>query len=189
VELVVVLSVFMFIIGVTTTIFLSIFSQQKRILQAGEALNQSSFAMEYVSRAARMSIVDPSGSCLVDENMAGHPGYFYLLTHYDSASGFYQGIKLLGNDGVCQEFFLDQDGVFKEIKDGAAAQNLLSEKFPLAYARFVVNGDKTLFGASQNDPVQPRVSMAIKMQLQENGILKDRILQTSVSQINLNVQQ
>ncbi len=185
VELVVVLSVFMFIIGITTTIFLSIFSQQKRILQAGEALNQSSFAMEYISRAARMSIADTAGTCLVDGNMVAYPGGFYLLTHYDSASGFYRGVKLLANDAICQEFFMDQDGVLKEIKNGGVAQNLLSGRFTLAYMQFIINGDKNLVSASENDSIQPRLSMVVKLQLQNDGILKDKVLQTSVSQINV----
>ena len=188
VELTVVLAIFMVIVGVMVGIFISVVHQQRTILKEQELLNQTSYLTDYLSRTIRMSRKGVSGNCLADGGVL-HPGYIFLLTHYDSVSGFYQGLKLLTNNGVCQEIFLDDNGILKEIKDDGEAQNMLSSTFVVAYARFIINGDKALVGATQNDLVQPRVTFVFNVQTQENDVKKDHIIQSTVSQINLNVSQ
>lgn len=187
VELVVVLAIFMLVIGVAVTMFISIVSHQQRILQEQNLANQVSYALDYLSRSIRTSIKDVTGNCLVDNGIE-YPGYHYLLTHYDAASGYYEGIKFLSNDNVCEEFFLDTDEVFKEAKNGGASRPFLSDTFNLLYVRFVINGDKTLQGASQNDTIQPRLTMALNIQTKAHGETKETVVQTTISQVNLNAQ-
>ncbi len=185
IELVVVLAIFMAIVGATVSIFISVVHEQRTVLKEEELLNQASYLTDYLSRTIRMSIKDASGTCLSDDQ-GSHPGAIYLLTH--PKDGFYQGLKLLASNGVCQEIFLDSDGSLKEIKDGGDAQNILSGTFAIPYARFIINGDKSVQVASQNDAKQPRVTFIMDVQINENGVTKDTVIQSSVSQINLNVQ-
>ena|SRR3989344_5003105 len=184
IELVVVLAIFMLMIGVAVSMFTSIIQHQKRILENQELLNQASYATEYITRALRTPLKDAAGSCLFDGALR-HPGAVYLLTHQDTASGFYQGIKLVNRDGTCQEFFLDKtDGRLKEIKNGASAEALISEKFTLAYFRFIINGDKNIPVALAGSPVQPRLTMALDIKTKTPGNQNERVFQTTVSQRN-----
>ena len=184
VELIVVLAVFMVVFGTVTTIFISMTRSQKRILQEQEFLNQSSYATEYISRMIKLAKKDVTGSCL------GVPkqGYYYALTNFNATLGVWNGIKFLRNDGICQEFFLDTDKVLKEVKNGSVKRSILSSKFTLKYVGFIINGDKTLTGASENDLVQSRVTMAIDALFPLSSSQQERIIQTTVSQKNLNSQ-
>jgi len=181
IELVVVLAVFMIIIEVTFSIFISIVKHQKRILVEQEVLNQTSYITEYISRTVRDAVKDTTGGCLLDSSR------IYLLTHYDSLAGFYGGIKFVTKDNVCQEFFLDTDGVLKEIKNAQAPQNILSSKFKIKYVRFIINGDKSLSIASFSDAVQPRVTMALDIEVQTGLTQQEKIIQTTISNSNLNI--
>ncbi len=184
IELVVVLALFMAIVGVTVSIFITVVNQQRTILREQTVLNQASFLTDYLSRTIRMSIKDTAGTCLSDEQ-GTHPGYIYLLTH--SKDGFYEGLKLLANNGVCQEIYLDEDGNLQEIKDGSQPQEILAGSLVIPYARFVINGDKSIKTATGIDAIQPRVTFMINIQTQDHGITKDHIIQSTVSQINLNL--
>jgi len=179
-ELIVVLAVFLVIVGATFSIFISIIGHQKRILTGQEFLNQASYTIEYMSRSIRMAARDSFGDCL-----NGQPG-LYLLTHPNVTSGFYEGIKFVTYNNVCQEFFLDSDGIFKEIKDNGLAQSLMSSKFKINYARIIANGDKNLQRLLQGDLVQPRITISFDIQVQSSGGQQEKILQTTVSQRNLN---
>lgn len=182
IEVVVALAVFFLIIDVAISMFISVVSHQKRILQEQELLNQTSYAAEYITRALRSAIKDVAGSCL-----QGNAGSMYRLTHFNASSGFYEGVKFIRSDGVCQEFFVDTDRIFKETKDGASAQNIISDKFFLQYARFVINGDKEIQGASQSDTVQPRLTFLINIKNQQSAYQQEHVIQTTVSQRNLNI--
>lgn len=175
-ELVVVLSLFMLIMGVTVTMFISIVRHQKRILSQQEIISQISYVQDYFSRSLRGAVTDSAGSCL------GQKGYVYLLTHLDVQTGFWQGIKFVSQDNVCHEFFLDKDGILKEIKNGAIAENLLSDKFKIIYGRFVINGDKNIWGATGNGAIRPRVSSAFNVQDLSYPDNPPLLLQTTVSQ-------
>lgn len=192
IELIVVLAVFVFIILVTMSIFISIIRRQRGILTEQELLNQASYATEYMSRTIRDGIKDTTGDCLPSG------GDIYLLTYYDDASGFYNGIKFITKDNVCQEFFLS-GGVLTEAKDGGSSQNILSDKFTIKYFRFIINGDKSLNKASESDLIQPRITFVLNIQKPppppplppgpppppDNQ--KEIIIQTTVSQMNLNI--
>ena len=184
VELVVALALFMAVIGVTVSIFLSVVSQQRAILQQQAVLNQASYLTDYLGRTIRMSLKDTAGNCLTDES-GPHPGAIYLLTRQEN--GFYQGLKLLANNGVCHEIFLDEDGALKETKGGQEPQNILSDAFVIPYARFIINGDKELGQATGVDGLQPRVTFMINILTNVNGTPKNTFIQTTVSQINLNL--
>lgn len=180
-ELVFVLAVFSIIIIVMVSIFVSIIQQQKRTLGEQEMLNQISYIMEYIGRQGRMAILGSTGGCLGGSFV----NHYYALTHYNVSTGFYQGLKFISSDNNCYEFFLDTDGALKEIKNGGAAQNIVSSTVGIAYARFVINGDKTLQGAIQNNAAQPRITFSFLLRMQRPEGQKEEIFQTTISQRNL----
>ena len=182
IELIIVLTVFTLILGTTASIFISVLNNQRRTLQEQELFNQTSYAIEYISRLVSDAVKDDDGSCLG----SNYAGYNYLLTHFNSSDSFYEGIKFITKDDVCQEFFLDSDAVFKEKKDSNDAQNILSDSFNVIYARFIINGDKTLEGSSDEDSIQPRITFVLDVKNKEG---QEKVIQTTVSQRNLNEQQ
>jgi type II secretory pathway pseudopilin PulG len=185
-ELVVVMAVFVMLISLAVSLFVSIIQHQKRILEEQELSSQVSYAMEYISRALRAAAKDQTGFCLAEGGVQ-HPGYQYWLTRYDAATGFYKGIKVINqsNNSWCYEFFLDTDGILKEINAFGVAQNLLSNKFTVKYARFVINGNKALQGALPSDAVQPRITILLDIQIPNSS--QKKIIQTTISQRNLNL--
>lgn len=179
IEAVVVLAVFMVIIEVTVSIFVSVIQQQKRILQEQDLLNQASYAIEYMSRSIRDAIKDKTGNCLLTS------GNIYSLTHYDPVASFYQGIKFVTKDNICQEFFFDTDGVLKEIKSTGQPQNILSSKFKIKYFRVILNGNKILQTASEKDLTQPRLTILLDVETNDQN-QHEKIIQTTISQKDLN---
>lgn len=157
IELVVVLGLFMLIMGVTVSLFISIVRQQKRILSSQEMLNQVSYVEDYFSRSLRNTVVSTTGNCPLQ------------LTHANIETGFYQGIQFLSKEGICQEFFLDADGALKEKTDDSVAQNILSVKYKVLYAKFVMAG--TL----------PRITMVMGVQDPAYSDIPPMIIQTTVS--------
>jgi len=201
IELIVVMTVFFLVIGTAIGIFISIVQHQKRILSEQELLNQTSYVVEYMSKALRMAKKDDVGNCLVDEYGTSYPGYIYLLTR--PISGFYTDIKFLNQSDldalgnpVCQEFYLDSSGstpVLKETKNGIPLDGtpLTSEKLNINSIRFGINGNNGCYGAgcvngaSKEDSSQPRITIILDVQVKAGSpAIK---IQTTVSQRNLNV--
>lgn len=189
IELIVVMAVFMFVLGTSISIFISIIQHQRRILAEEELLNQTSYVIEYMSKALRMAKTDATGDCMTDDLGISHPGYVYLLTRPDSKAGFYRGIKFINqsDNNSCQEFYLDENGdapVLKEEKAGDAVA-LTSEKIKINSIRFGINGlDGSIRGqdhVSGDDINQPRITILLDVE--------NINLQTTVSRRNLSTQQ
>jgi type II secretory pathway pseudopilin PulG len=186
-ELVVVLAVFFLIMAFSLDVFISLISSQRRILDEQELLNQTSFAMDYISSGLETAKADPNGSCL------GATGYIYVLTHCPNGNlSACNGIKFInhGNNDICDEFYLDilsnpTNPPLKESQNGGAAQNLISTKFLMMQGNFVINGDKTVHTAMNTDTSEPRVTMLLNVK-STNTPISPKILQTTVSQRNLN---
>ncbi|MCX6718692.1 MAG: type II secretion system protein [Candidatus Staskawiczbacteria bacterium] len=192
VELIVVMAVFLFIVGVAIGIFLSIVGQQKKVLAQQQLLNQVSYAEEYMSKALRMATTDVSGNCLGEDHM----GYIYLLTR-TSASG---GIKFINqSNGYCQEFFFDNyihgdlnsPMVLKELKGANGVSNgndddaapIISGNLQITSANVYFNGGLS-DGVSNADNVQPRLTIFFNINVLGESAMP---VQITVSQRNLNV--
>jgi prepilin-type N-terminal cleavage/methylation domain-containing protein len=183
VELIVVLTIFLIVIAVSVSIFISIIQQQKRMLGEQELLNQISFTSEYVSKTLRMAVRDSSGTCL------GTAGYIYQLTHCNNgAAQACNGVKFVNqlNNNSCDEIFLDTTNpanpTFSEIQSSGTEQNLLSDQFNIKSALFVINGNKTLRLATINDANQPRITLLLDVQTPKSGIPQEKVVQTTVSE-------
>ena len=160
------------IIVVVVDIFLSIIQHQSRLLSEQDLLNQTSYTVEYVSRALRMAKKDTSGLCLGTEKA----GYNYVLTNEGN------GIKFINhsNNDICQEFFWDSnDKKIKEIKDSGQAVSFISDNLQVNYFKIKLSGE------SESDDLQPRVTISMEIQVKGSGDLPKKQIQTTISQRNL----
>jgi prepilin-type N-terminal cleavage/methylation domain-containing protein len=173
----------LFIFGMMSVALVNIFvsgtNTQGRILKNQELMNQSSYALERMSKAIRMATVDATGDCVgtAGENYGLGSNAIYFLS-FDS--------KL--NDYLCREFLLE-DNVIKERRSAdttraslATAQDLTATSVKVDDLTFNVTGDTV------GDLYQPRVTIMVKME--SNSTLLDgpyMTVQTSVSQRRLDI--
>jgi hypothetical protein len=192
-----VIAVLLAVLGTAIGIFISIVQHQRIILAEQELLNQTSYVLEYMSKALRMAGKDLTGDCLRDSFGTIYGEYNYLLTR--PVNGVYTGIKFINrsDNDTCQEFYLDstdpENPVLKETKNGLPATGvaLTSDKFMINSIRFGINGDNGLttgvIGAAGDNNIQPRVTVYLDIQVKGDGGSAKKI-QTTISQRNLNVQ-
>lgn len=175
-EMLVVLAVFAVIISVATTLFISLIDRQRNIMAEQEMISQASLAVEKMARHIRDAKIDTSGSC------TGQSGRIYLLTH--EIDGFYGGIKFINQDDVCQEFYVDDNLLLKEVIGQNSPQNIFSEKFTILYLRFALNGRQALQFVSESDLEKPRVSFAlnIKKLIDQVAFIKKPALTLNIAQ-------
>lgn len=187
VELMVVMAVFLFVIGGAIAIFISIIQQQRRILSEQELLNQTSYVMEYMSKALRMAKNDTAGSCLIDGSGNSYLKYNYLLGHQNG--NYYEGIKFINasNGNICQEFYLNS-GILWEKKAEAGAVALTSAGLNIKSLKFALNGNTALDHMVDDIGIQPRVTISMEIETVNSKEEPARIIQTTVSQRNLNQQ-
>ena len=199
IELTIVLAIFLIVVVAMMNIFISMVTQQKKLLGQQELLNQTSYVMGYLSNSFKAALPDPDGSCL------GAVGRVYLLspshcTQYNYGNnqnngngngyGSYQlcsGVKFINSqdENACVEIFLDEaanpaNPPLVQVKNGGAAQNLISNTLTVKYAKFVINGDMTLTAATVADSVQPRLTMLLDV-LTQGQTPQEKIIQTTVS--------
>ena len=168
IELLVAMTIFLIVIGAATSIFISALKGQRKALVTQEILNQTSYSLEYMSRAIRMAQKEVSAPSCLSQN-----GLNFELTHGG------KGIKFRNYGGICQEFFLE-GGQLKQFKSGAV-ENLTSDNFEIT--SFNLN----LLGASELNDIQPRVTIAltIKSKGQKPEEKTEMKIQTTISQRNI----
>ena len=66
IEIIVALAVFFLIVGTAVGLFVSIVAVQRRILSEQQLISQSSYAIEYMSKALRMATKDEEGECVIN---------------------------------------------------------------------------------------------------------------------------
>ena len=185
IEVLVAVGIFTIVIAAPTGFFVSALKGQQKALASQEVLDETSYALEYVSRSLRMakkeldcaSKSDPTTcACL----KIGGYGVNYELTHEG------KGIKFTNYQNQCQEFFLDiNDNRFKEVKDGGEAIPLTSDDLEVVVFKI---GPQDSWG--QNDNKQPKITLFLEVKGVESARpeLQPKIqIQTTVSQRNLDV--
>lgn len=174
IELIVVVSVFSIIVLTASVLFVSLVQQQRRALSQQELLNQTSYVVEYMSRALRMAKKDTAGTCL------GATDLNYKLTPDN------YGIKFINhsNNDICQEFFWDSgDKRLKESKDGGVTSlPITSESLQVNYFKIKLSGE------SDVDTLQPRVTLSMEIQSEGFSDQPKKQIQITVSQRNLDGQ-
>jgi prepilin-type N-terminal cleavage/methylation domain-containing protein len=166
VEILVAITIFAILIAGPTGLFVSSLRSQTRSLALRETIDNTSYMVEYISRALRMARKDLVGDCI-------NPGANYEITY----SG--HGIRFKNYKGECQEFYLD-GGQLKENKDGNVLP-LTSDNLEISIAKF--QG----FGQYQGDNFQPRITMLFE--IAKKGVLDfpETRIQTTISQRNLDI--
>ena len=163
IEMIVAVAVFTLLVSASSSIFLSSIKAQRQSLATQEVLDQTSYLMEYMSRALRMAKKDLTGVCT---------GTAKLNYAFED-----QCIKFMNYQDECQQFCLD--GTRLKNEDG---YYLTSGN--LNVSSFEVN----LLGVDQppTDTLQPRLTIFLMIQGKEQSMLK---IQTTISQRNPDVQK
>ena len=200
IEIIVSMAVFLLVAGMAVSIFISIVTQQRRILSEQQLINQTSYVLEYMSKALRMAAIDENGDCVQNDFGDKYEGGTYVLTRQNIGSGLYRGIRFkdASADGICHEFLLDVDGgLLKEIKssDGLIDPNishavaLTSGKIQINSIEFRINGESGLnYYVLEQDSTQPRITIFMEVQIPGLPEQTAKKIQTTVSQRNLNAQ-
>ena len=168
IEVLVAVSIFTILVAGPTGLFITALRGQRKALAVMEIFDNSSYALEYISRALRMAKKDDLTvmNCLLGDKVN------YELTH----SG--QGIKFRNYNDECQEFYLE-GGQIKEAK-GVNILSLTPDDLEITNLIFQVSG------AEQTDYLQPRVTILLEIRKRTQPESKIR-LQTTISQRNLDV--
>jgi len=163
IEMVVAVAVFTLLVSAGSGIFLSSIKAQRQSLATQEVLDQTSYLMEYMSRALRMAKKDLAGVC------TGTAKLNYVFEG--------QCIKFMNYQDECQQFCLDDIRIKNEAGVYLTSGNLNVSSFEV-----------NLLGQYQppTDALQPRMTIFLTIQGKEQSILK---IQTTISQRNPDVQR
>jgi len=177
IELLVTVTIFSLIVGAASGVFVSALRAQRKSLSMQELLGQTSFLMEYMSRAIRMAKKELSAPACLSQNGLNYEipvGY-----RIDDNEDLGWKIKFKNYQGICQEFFWDKGtNQLMENKTG------YTEPLPLTSPSLRINSlSFNLIGKSQFDdpPLQPRVTIFLKIEGKEKSKIN---LQTTISQRN-----
>jgi len=178
IEMLVALFIFSLIVGVLIGLFISGIRNQRNILLTQQLLDQTSFALEYMSRALRMALKEgqqsTGGDCLSQDGL-----------NYENPGSDLSRIKFINHleQDDCQEFFLEE-GRIKQRKEGQVV-SLTSDKLEVTSLKF------NLIGQDQIDQLQPRVTIFLKIRGRGSlaGTIPEFNIQTTISQRNLDVQE
>lgn len=166
------MAVFTFITAAASGIFVSALKTQRSSLAYREIIDQTSYLEDYMSRAIRMARKERSApACLSGNN----------LNYEETRSG--NGLKFVNYLGYCQEFFLDTaTNRLKETKSGPVG----TEEFLTSDSLNVSIFNIQLTGQSQNDDIQPRVTLFLDIKGKEQSKIQ---IQTTISQRNLDIRR
>ena len=171
IELLVAMSIFVLIVSSSVGLFVSGLKIQRTSIAYQQLLDQTSYLLEYMSRAVRMARKDMSagvgspadGACTLTAKLN------YAFTADD------QCLRFRNYKDQCQRFCLSGTSLLNE--NGI---NLLSGDLS------VLSFNVTLTGQSQSDNEQPKVTFYIDMRGKEDSQIT---IQTAVSQRNLDVKR
>lgn len=170
VEILVAVTIFTLVIAAPTGFLVSAIKAQQKALFSQKTLDETSYALEYMSRSIRMAKKELSNFCLSSR------GLNYEKIEEEDRTG----LKFINYHGQCQEFFLDaNDNRLKEVKNGGQPIPLTSME--ISFFEIESHGDswaQIVDGYLEHN--QPKVTIFLE--------IKDIIqLQTTISQRNLDV--
>ena len=168
IEMMVAVSIFVFIVTAGSGIFISSLRVQRQGLASQQLLDQTSYVIEYMSRALRMAKKDLDGDCISAK-----------LNYEETRAG--KGLAFKNYNNICQEFYWDDinNDQLKEVVGDT--ENFLTSN-DLEIISFNIN----LSGKSQLDDIQPRVTLSLEIKGEEQSNIK---IQTTVSQRNIDINQ
>lgn len=182
IELLIAVTIFSLVMIAASGIFVSSVRGQQRSLAFQEILAQTSYAIEYMSKALRMAQKDLTGDCLI---IVG-PKY-----NYETNPPERNRIRFLNYKNKCQEFFLEGNQI-KERKSLDFRAANFGSALPLTSENIQVSAfNINLIGESQQDTIQPRVTIFLKVKgagpkPEQQPEIK---IQTTISQRNLDIKR
>lgn len=186
IELLVSVAVFTLIISAAAGLLVNGLRAQRRALAYQELFDQISFAVEDISRSARMAkkeLLNNPYNCLSARGF-----------NYENTGGSTSKLRFIKYDydagaDVCHEFFLES-GQIKEYRKNLATGMETTQ--PLTSTGLRVNSlSFILAGAGQGDNFQPTATLFLYVQSagQQAAEVVSLKIQTSISQRNLDVSQ
>ncbi len=173
IEIVVAVAVFGIIVAGPTGLFVLSLRNQNMTLALGETVDNTSHAMEYIGRAIRMARKDSTGDCISS-------GY-----NYENPGGDTSKIRFLDYQGYCQEYSVVDNRIMQKKSTDGTSANLSSGSYLTPDDLEITHPQFRLFGESQTDNLQPRVTIVFRIAKSEN--LPGMNVHTSISQRNLDV--
>ena len=163
IEIVVAVAIFTLLVSASSGVFIASLKNQRQGLATQEVLDQTSYLMEYMSRAARMAKKDMTGSC------TGTAKLNYVFAG--------QCLKFVNYNDECQQFCLEGTRLKDENGNYLTSDSLQVTSFAVA-----------LSGAIQppTDYLQPRLTISFNIMGQEQSTMK---IQTTISQRNPDVRK
>ncbi|MDP2864057.1 MAG: prepilin-type N-terminal cleavage/methylation domain-containing protein [bacterium] len=178
IEMLAAVMIFSLIVGAISGVFISSFRSQKSALSSQRLLNQISYALEYMSRALRMSSKQTADipACF------SQSGLNYEITHSGSGLKFINHLE----EDDCQEFFLEGVQLKYRKKIGQAGEETLDLTSPNLQ---IISLNFSISGEGQEDDLQPRVTifLAVKGKGQKLEEQPEMKIQTTISQRNLDI--
>jgi len=172
IEMMVAVLIFSIVVGAVIGVFVSALQVQRYNLAYQQLLDQTSYAMEYMSRAIRMAVKD-DGAC-------GFSGNNYRVSNDNTK------IEFQNYEGDCQEFYLDTSVDPNQLVTSKGADYLdiplTSNNLNVTSLNFGVTGAP---GSEFSDDVQPRVTIFMGIQREGAGPQPKITIQTTISQRNL----
>jgi prepilin-type N-terminal cleavage/methylation domain-containing protein len=179
IEILISLVIFSLAIVAISNVYVVGIRSQRTIISGERSIDQSSYALEYISRALRMAKKQTADlpSCLPQD------GDNYAITDGGLSLRFINSLE--GFD--CQRFYLDNGQLMQEkglLTADPQAVALTSSSLEMTRLMFSVIGN------SQSDNLQPRVTISMAIRLKSARQSEDPLIkiQTTVSQRNLDVQ-
>ena len=177
IEVLVAVSIFTIIIAAPAGFLVGSLKGQQKALASQKLLDNTSYTLEYISRALRMAKKELSDSptCLTECGRG---------CNYETNPPQNDSIKFIDYNEVCTEFFLENSQLKKRV--GANTWNLTSNELEIEDFKVNLIGEKQ----SPADELQPRVTIFLKIRGGKD--LKDELqplikIQTTISQRNLDV--
>ena len=161
IELIVSVGIFILVVASSSGLFVSSLRLQRKSIANQQLLDQTSYLVEYMSRAIRMARKDLTGNCTGTARL-----------NY-SFSG--QCLNFLNYKDQCQKFCLTGSRISDENGNYLTSGDLEVLSFNL-----------NLLGQTQNDNKQPKAVLFLDITGKENS---KAIIQTTVSQRSLDVKR
>ena len=177
IEVLVSVAIFSIVLAGPTGLFVLSLRNQNMSLALGETIDNTSHAVEYISRSLRMATKDRTGSCI-------EINYNYQNPESDTSK-----IRFLNYQGYCIEFSLSETKqLFQRKSITGDSSSFDSEGFLTSDDLEIDNFQFLIAGGGQSDNLQPRVTMVFHIAKGSAGTdLPSMNVQSTVSQRNLDV--
>lgn len=175
------IGIFSIAVAISTSFFVSSLKNQSRALSIRETIDNASHVIEYVSRALRMAKKDLSGQCL-----SAYDNYDNLGA--DDSKVRFLSYNSIEDKHICREFYLSGDRL-KERKSNDETATFITDLYLTSDDLKINKARFKLLGETQLNDQQPRVTILFEMVKDDDFNSSKIIIQTTVSQRNLDILQ